>query len=98
MSVPAQIRKDPLQLNDRRPVVRQWQQLLVAKGFVLAVDGVFGPKTRNATKVAQAWAGVAEDGIVGPLTWEAVAKKKRTPRPVSTVKALLGKPKVIDAR
>lgn len=86
------------------PDVRAWQQLLRAKGYAIDADGVFGPATANATKAAQTWAGVAADGIVGPVTRRAVKAKKRTKRPVQTVRHVLQplfpglKPKIIDAR
>jgi peptidoglycan hydrolase-like protein with peptidoglycan-binding domain len=35
-----------------------------------AVDGDFGPKTRDAVKAFQKWGGVAVDGIVGEQTWD----------------------------
>ncbi len=88
-----------LRLGSQGAHVRQWQQLLKSKGFVLAVDGDFGKKTLHATKVAQAWAGVQLDGIVGPKTWKAVRAKKRTKRPMQVVKTVvLNRPKIIDAR
>ncbi len=91
--------KTPLRSGMGGALVTRWQQLLKAKGFVLAVDGIFGPKTLNATKVAQAWAGVTIDGVVGPKTWAAVEKKTRTKRPVTVVKnTILPRPKIVDAR
>lgn len=65
---------------------------------MISLDGVFGAKTLHATKAAQAWAGVTMDGIVGPRTWAGVAAKMRTKRPLSVVRALAGRPKIIDAR
>ena len=38
-------------------------------GAGLAVDGVFGPKTRTAVLNFQRFFGLAADGIVGPQTW-----------------------------
>ena len=38
----------------------------------LKVDGVFGPQLETAVKQFQQGAGLADDGIVGPLTWAAL--------------------------
>lgn len=40
----------------------------------LAVDGDFGPLTLAAVKAFQRTHGLAQDGIVGPLTWGALTK------------------------
>ena len=40
--------------------------------LVLAVDGVFGPKTQGWVTAFQTAVGLAADGIVGPLTWQAL--------------------------
>lgn len=80
-------------------LVTRWQQLLRGKGFMITVDGIFGPKTLNATKAAQSWAGVSMDGLVGPRTWAAVTRKTRTKRPLVVVRnTVLPRPKIIDAR
>lgn len=104
MSTPTAIQQGQvLRKGDTGTLVRLWQLLLRDKGFVVTADGIFGSKTENATKVAQKWAGVAMDGVVGPITWAAVERKKRTKRPVTTIGnlggALVGaKPKIIDCR
>lgn len=95
---PTDLADRPLRRGQKGPRVRTWQQLLRGKGFALDLDGVFGPKTLNATRVAQQWAGVKVDGIVGPVTWAAVTAKMRTPRKASAARAVLGFPRVIDAR
>lgn len=43
-------------------------QLWLNKYSPCAVDGDFGPKTANCVSVAQRALGVADDGIVGPIT------------------------------
>lgn len=80
-------------------LVTRWQQLLRDKGFVLDVDGIFGPKTLSATKAAQAWAAVTIDGVVGPITWNAVERKTRTRRPITVIRnTILATPRIVDAR
>lgn len=62
-----------LQLGSRGENVRKLQEYLKLLGQTLAVDGVFGPETRQAVINFQAQAGVTPlDGIVGPRTWEAI--------------------------
>lgn len=48
------------------------QRLLVAKGFPLKVDGVFGPKTHAVVKQFQLVSALTTDGIVGEKTWLAL--------------------------
>lgn len=51
------------------PHVRVIQGLCNASGYVLAVDGDFGPLTAGAVKAIQTRAGIGVDGIVGPQTY-----------------------------
>ncbi|MGW0485829.1 peptidoglycan recognition protein family protein [Nonomuraea sp. NPDC003214] len=53
------------------PDVRTWQQWLKDHRYTVTADGMFGPMTRAATKVAQRALRVDDDGIVGPGTWKA---------------------------
>ena len=62
-----------LQLGSRGENVRKLQGYLRMLGQTLAVDGVYGPETRQAVITFQAQSGVRPiDGIVGPRTWEAI--------------------------
>jgi len=64
--------------------VRQVQTQLKKFGYNLVVDGDFGPKTTQAVREFQAGHGLRVDGIVGPLTWGALAKgpaPKPKPKP-----------------
>ncbi|MBS1905897.1 MAG: peptidoglycan-binding protein [Actinobacteria bacterium] len=49
--------------------VQGLQYLLSAQGHAVPVSGSFDPATTAAVKAVQAAAGLAQDGIVGPLTW-----------------------------
>lgn len=50
------------------------QNLLRGRGYELEPDGIFGYMTQNAVKSFQAANGLANDGIVGRLTWSALMK------------------------
>ena len=50
----------------------QFRNLSGDPGQGLAVDGVFGPKTRAAVRPFQQALGITVDGIVGPVTWPAL--------------------------
>jgi LysM repeat protein len=52
--------------------VKMLQKLLVAAGYEIAVDGVFGKGTKEAVLDVQAEAELDEDGVVGPDTWDAI--------------------------
>jgi peptidoglycan hydrolase-like protein with peptidoglycan-binding domain len=44
--------------------------------FDLAVDGIFGDETESIVKAVQLTTFLAQDGIVGPLTWAALEAGK----------------------
>ena len=61
---------ETLKLGSRGPNVKLIQSLLARIGYSPgAVDGVFGPQTREAVREFQLDNGLEPDGIVGPLTW-----------------------------
>lgn len=58
-----------LELNDKSPLVKKWQQFLVLQGFLLAEpNGTFGPKTQEATKAFQQFNSIQQTGIADSLT------------------------------
>lgn len=61
--------------------VTRLQQQLRAKGYNIAADGDFGPKTLNAVKAFQRAKGLAVDGVVGPKTWAALGGAGGTSSP-----------------
>ena len=69
---------NPIQQGDRGIRVEQLQYMLrVLSAYIseipqIAVDGIFGPETRNAVLAAQQRFGLPETGIVNYDTWEAI--------------------------
>ncbi len=56
------------------PLVRAVQRRLVRAGYTPdGVDGIFGPRTRQAVMAFQAAHGLQQDGVVGPRTRAALA-------------------------
>ena len=55
--------------------VKTLQEMLNSKGYNLAVDGIFGPKTKAAVKSYQKAHGLKVDGLVGDETWGSLNKK-----------------------
>lgn len=45
------------------------QQLLVSKGYIISIDGKFGPQTLKAVKTFQSANRLVVDGVVGSKTW-----------------------------
>lgn len=58
-----------LRFGDSGEAVRILQQLLVANGFPINVDGSFGAVTETAVKAFQSRRGLVADGVVGSRTW-----------------------------
>lgn len=55
--------------------VRFAQKLLVAEGYSLITDGIFGQHTDTAVKSYQKTHKLTADGIIGPKTWESLLSK-----------------------
>jgi len=49
--------------------VRVLQRLLVANGYGIQIDGVFGPLTETAVKAFQSQRNLTADGVAGRRTW-----------------------------
>lgn len=58
--------------DDQDQVIRTLQHLLNFHGASLEPDGVFGKETKADVLKFQVANGLAEDGVVGPLTWAAL--------------------------
>ena len=63
--------------GDQQHPVQTLQYLLRARGHSIAVDGIFGPQTDAAVRgfqqaLHQDIPLVTVDGIVGPVTWQAL--------------------------
>ncbi len=52
--------------------VRQVQQRLADHGWIITVDGDFGPDTERVVREFQSNKGLEVDGVVGPITWSAL--------------------------
>jgi peptidoglycan hydrolase-like protein with peptidoglycan-binding domain len=78
-SIPAQLplcSSLPILVRSANPIknedVRYLQQVLNKKGYLVATDGMFGPKTEQAVIKFQKQQQILVDGIVGPQTWIAL--------------------------
>lgn len=66
---------DPIEQGDRGVQVEHLQYMLrVLSAYIpqiptLAVDGIFGPQTRESVAAFQRWAGLSQTGIVDNTTW-----------------------------
>ena len=63
-----------LRRGDSGEAVTYLQTLLCDVGEIVVVDGKFGTSTEQKVKDFQQKKGLKQDGIVGPLTWEALEK------------------------
>ena len=62
VGIPSTVRR-----GDRGDAVKTLQRELQ-----IAADGIFGPVTEREVKEYQVMSGLADDGIVGPATWQAL--------------------------
>ncbi|HEU5453063.1 MAG TPA: peptidoglycan-binding protein [Terriglobales bacterium] len=92
MGTPAQTLTQPLlKRGDKSAAVRQLQQLLTQRGYLLDPDGKFAGKTFQAVRAFQASHVDAEghplvvDGKVGPLTWWALTHPSANAAPSAVV-------------
>lgn len=58
-------------VNSRCADVLTWQARMAQRGWRLAADGIFGPKSEAACRAFQAEKHLVVDGKVGPKTWAA---------------------------
>ena len=68
-------------LGDKGQDVVEVQYQLRAMGYVLPVDGVYGPRTLKAVTHFQRVNGLLPDGIVGPITEASLARAVRVAPP-----------------
>lgn len=63
----------PLRQGSKGAAVKAAQVELRGEGYGVAVDGVFGPRMRDAVRKLQARTGHTADGIIGRRTWYEMA-------------------------
>lgn len=76
---PAAQTPPPLRLGDEGEAVRELQLRLRAIGLGVGAGGVFDGQTARAVRALQSRAGLKPDGIVGPLTMQALAEALAAP-------------------
>lgn len=64
---------ETLRKGDDGTQVKTLQRTLSMRGFYCVVDGDFGPSTDAQVRLFQTKNGLTADGIVGPVTWDALA-------------------------
>jgi peptidoglycan hydrolase-like protein with peptidoglycan-binding domain len=69
-----------LAIGSTGPDVRRVQRLLVMIKLLdySGIDGNFGQKTQDAVKAFQEASNLTQDGVVGPLTWQALPADPNT--------------------
>jgi peptidoglycan hydrolase-like protein with peptidoglycan-binding domain len=53
------------------PAAWKWQRKMAVRGWLLKVDGMYGPQSATACRAFQAEKHLTVDGVVGPVTWHA---------------------------
>src|SRR3954462_14546567 len=71
-----------LSIGSSGPDVRRLQIIFVMTKVlnVSDIDSSFGPKTQDAVKSFQQGNSLTPDGVVGPITWQALPADPNTPR------------------
>jgi peptidoglycan hydrolase-like protein with peptidoglycan-binding domain len=71
-----------LSIGSTGPDVRRLQIIFVMRKEldVTDINGNFGPKTQDAVKSFQQGNNLTPDGVVGPVTWQALPADPNTPR------------------
>jgi hypothetical protein len=70
-SAPTTQASSPIEVGSTGDAVKRWQTFLVGQGARIVADGVFGPRTLEATKAWQRGAGVVATGVVDEATLDA---------------------------
>ena len=61
-----------LKIGSKGDFVTIAQGRLVVLGYKIAIDGIYGEKTKKAVMELQKAKNLACDGIIGPKTWAAL--------------------------
>lgn len=61
-----------------RADLKTWQRRMRDRGWVISVDGLYGPQTALVAKTFQAEKGLTVDSLIGPSTWKAAWEAKVT--------------------
>ncbi|MCY0865509.1 MAG: peptidoglycan-binding protein [Sulfobacillus sp.] len=79
--VQAQVLTEPvIQMGDRGPAVSLAEKDLQILGYYHgAIDGIFGPELHQAILTFQGQHGLAQDAIIGPLTWARLSAAVNAP-------------------
>ncbi len=74
------VQRYPLLARGARGDLVVWAQLhLASAGAPLAIDGVFGPRTKRAVRDLQLHQALPPAGVIGPRTWQALLRLPPAP-------------------